>query len=140
MKIWVRWHFGKYFRLLLHKKNFYNQKIENHLKQIKVGTLFCDFCLRWQDAHVCWIWVDYTKIFHGYGHHIGHLGWNSWMFIHNIPFREDYFFKFTILQVWYFFLQICHIEMLFSHFPYFCFSFSLIINTMGSKLPVWPFI
>ena len=61
------------------------------------------------DAHVCTIQAHYHKLCTHSIHNIGHLTRKPWNLEHDRSFREGFFETYSIYQVWYFSLQLCHI-------------------------------
>ena len=62
-----------------------------------------------QDAHVCIIWAYYHKLCPDSSHNIGHLTRKPRNLEHDRSFCEGFFETYSIYQVWYFYLQLCHI-------------------------------
>ena len=89
-----------FFGLRKWKMTFWCDEKENFLLQ---------HCSPFQDAHVCTIWAHYHKLCRDSSHNIGRLAWKTWNLELDSSFWEGFFEIFAIFQVWYFFLQLCHI-------------------------------
>lgn len=145
----IFWHFKICFKCISNKGCICTREPKHHMKwknrSFKLQSLkfpMCIVCTQTRPQS-CAIWTNYKKLCHGYGHRLGCLVRNPWMFRHESHLGAHFLFQkihiqgFMILRS-----AMSHSRTMWASFLFFYtfYIFFWFFFKIGSNLNAWAFI